>query len=114
MALQKPTPEEKLFAIIQGAKVPPVRARGSAALMVVAGQKLAALIGPIDLPRINQVLVITMGALGLGLAGQLFMQPSIDRLMARSDVPPPFRIGAPLEGLKPLENDLPAMREADP
>ena len=114
MAVQKPTPEEKLFAVIQGAKAPPVRGRSSAWSAVAVGQRITALVGPIDLPRINQALLAVMAILGACLAGQLFMLPSVDRLMARSEPPPPFQIAAPLVGLKPLEEYLPRVLEADP
>ncbi len=103
-----------MFAVIQGAKAPPVRGRSPAFSAAVVGQRIAALIGPVGLPRINQALIAVMAVLGACLAGQLFILPSVDRLMARSEQPPPFQIAAPLAGLKPLEEYLPRVLEADP
>ncbi len=114
MATQKPTPEEKLFAVIQGAKTPPIRGRSSALSIAGVGQRVLAAVGPMDLPRVNQALTLGMALLGACAAGQLVLRPSVDRLMARSEQPPPFRIAAPLEGLRPLDEYLPRVLEQDP
>ena len=114
MATQKPTPEEKLFAVIQGAKTPPIRGRSSALSLAGVGQRFMTAVGPMDLPRINQALTVMMAILGACAAGQLFLRPGVDRLMARSEPSPPFRIAAPLDGLRPLEEYLPRILEQDP
>lgn len=114
MAADKPTPEEKLFAVIQGAQMPPVRGRASAPSIAAVRQRLAALVSSIDLPRLNQALMVVMALLGVGMIGQLFTLPSVERLMATSDALPSFQIAPPLEGLKPLEAYLPRVLEADP
>lgn len=114
MATPKPTPEEKLFAVIQGAKAPPIRGRSLALSLTAVGQQVMASVGPVDLPRINQVLTGVMVLLGACAAGQLFLRPSVNRLMARSEPTPPFRIAAPLEGLQPFEEYLPRVLERDP
>lgn len=114
MATVKPTPEEKLFSVIQGAKAVPLRGRGSAKSFKQHLQQLQASIGPIDLPRINKLLMGVMALLVAGLIAQFFSQPNVDRLMAQAGEPQLFRIAPPLQGLKPLEEYLPKVLEQDP
>ncbi len=114
MAAPKPTPEEKLFAVIQGAKVTPLRGRGSPKSFKQWLQQARTSIGPIDLPRINKLLMGVMGLLVAGLIAQFFSQPNVDRLIAQAGAPQPFHIAPPLQALKPLEEYLPKMVEQDP
>ena len=114
MAAPKPTPEEKLFAVIQGAKATPLRGRGSAKSFKQLLQQVKTSIGPIDLPRINKLLIVVMGLLVAGLIAQFFSQPNVNRLIAQAGEPAPFRIAPPLQGLKPLEEYLPKVLEQDP
>ena len=112
--MQKPTPEEKLFSVIQGAKATPLRGKGSARSFRQQLQQFLTRIGPIDLARVNQLMVGLIVVLGIALAGQYFMQPSVDRLIAGAEEPAPFHIAPPLQGLKPLEEYLPKVLEQDP
>lgn len=114
MAAAKPTPEEKLFAVIQGAKSTPLRGRGSALSFKQRLQQMGARVGAIDLPRANQLLMAVMALLVAGLAAQFFTQPSVERLIAQAQEPEPFRIAPPLQGLKPLDEYLPKVLEQDP
>lgn len=114
MAMQKPTPEEKLFSVIQGAKAVPLRGRGSRASLGALARQTFARIGSIDLPHINQLLMAVIGFLGLCLAGQFLTRPNLDRLMVHAQEPAPFRIAPPLQGLKPLDEYLPKILEQDP
>ena len=117
MAVQKSTPEEKLFAVIQGAaKISPLRARAQALSLNRLGATLAALLGPINLPRVNRFLFIVMILLGLWCALTPFlMAPGVERLMREATQQiHPFAIRPPLEGLKPTEQYVQLIQERDP
>ena len=112
--MPKPTPEEKLFSVIQGAKATPLRGKGSAQSFRQQLQRILTRLGPIDLPRVNRLMVGLILILGAALIGQFFARPSVDRLMAGAEEPAPFHIAPPLQGLKPLEEYLPKVLEQDP
>ena len=114
MATVKPTPEEKLFSVIQGAKATPLRGKGSKKTIGQLARQAWELLAALDLPRINQLLTGLIIVLCLGLAVQFFTQPNIDQLIANSEAPEPFRIDPPLQGLKPLDDYLPKVLEQDP
>lgn len=114
MASPKPTPEEKLFAVIQGAKSPPVRKPGRGRSLAFAGQRVLALAQAADLPFVNRMLLGLMAVLVLGFFTPLFNLPSVERLIATSQPPALFRMAAPLEGLKPLEDTLLQVLQNDP
>lgn len=115
MAVQKPTPEEKLFAVIQGAKQPPLRGRPQALSLATVGIRLSSLIGPLDLPRVNQWLTGLVIALGLlCLIGPFFMTPRMSRIIAQAHAPIPPFVVAPLDGIRPLEEYLQGMITQDP
>lgn len=115
MAAPKPTPEEKLFAVIQGAKASPIRGKAATASLSGFWSGIAAFIGPLDLVRINRILVALMVMLGFFAAVPFLLQPSVDRLISSVPVRPPVAVpAAPLEGLKPLDEYLPAFLESDP
>lgn len=111
----QPTPEEKLFAVIQGAKQPPIRRRPAAHSIGALGAKLASAVGPIDLPRVNQALTIVVVFLGLWcLISPWLMWPRLDRVLARARTPSaPFAV-KPLEGLRSVEEYLQAVITQDP
>ncbi len=115
MAAQKPTPEEKLFAVIQGAKQPPLRKPVQALSLAGIRSNLVSLIGPFDLPRVNQLLTGVVAIFGvLCLVGPFLMTPSMSRLMAQVQRPPPPFVTAPFEGLRPLEAYLQGITTQDP
>jgi len=114
--MPKPTPEEKLFAVIQGAPHAPLRARGGALSLAVVGGRLAAWVGPIDLPRVNGALTVIL--IGMGAAcvfAPLAMQPRLSRVLARAEQRiAPFVLPSPLDGLKATELYVQAIRDQDP
>lgn len=114
MAGSKPTPEEKLFSIIQGANASPIRRRSGASLGQV-GARVAALAVSMDMPRVNQLLLAMAVALGfLCLTTPLVMRPQVDRLLAREPVSvKPFST-PPLEGLRAPAAYLEPLLQADP
>ncbi len=114
MPSQKPTPEEKLFAVIQGAKASPLRTRAQALSLASLGGWLAALIGPLDLPRVNRALTVVMMVMGVGALSPFVMRPRVDRLLSRVEERAVPAVAAPLEGLRPLEEYLPRIVEQDP
>ena len=116
MATQKPTPEEKLFAVIQGAQHPPLRARAQALSLTSVGARVSALIGPLDLPRANQALAIVIVILGVLCAvNPLFMQPRLDRLLEEAHLhAKPFAMMPPLQGLKPSQDYVDLVRDKNP
>ena len=113
---QKPTPEEKLFAVIQGAQHPPLRERAQALSLASVGARVSALIGPLDLPRMNQALAIVIVMLGLICAvNPMFMQPRLDRLMEEAHLhAKPFAIMPPLQGLKSSQDYADLVRDTNP
>jgi len=82
----------------------------------MAGTRLRALAATVTLPRVNQML--TAAALLLGIwcvVSPLIMQPRVDRLIARAKQRvTPFIVAPPLEGLRPSDEYLQAMRHQDP
>ena len=116
MATQKPTPEEKLFAVIQGAQHPPLRARAQALSLASVGVRLSTLIGPLDLPRVNQALAMVIGILGLiCVVNPMLMQPRLDRLMEEAHLrAKPFAITPPLQGLKSSQDYADMVRDKNP
>lgn len=114
MPASKPTPEEKLFSVIQGAKHPPIRGRARALSLAQAAKTALAWIGPFDLPRVNQLLGVIVIGLGMACVLQLFLWPSPDRLLRQVEGPAPAVVPAPLEGLRPTEEYLQVMARQDP
>lgn len=105
--MAKPTPEEKLFAVIQGAKAPPLRGarRGRAVARVVAA---------VDLPQINQALTIAAVVMALATLHPLMQRPRLDRLLEDAPAASGFRIAGPLDGLRALDAYLPEIMAQDP
>ena len=116
MAPQKSTPEEKLFAVIQGAKHPPVRSRVQALSLASVGAILKTLTDSLDLSRINQALTVVIGILaGVCVLNPLVMHPRLDRLLAQAaQQMVPFEIGPPLEGLRSTETTVQFIQDHDP
>ncbi len=116
MESKKPTPEEKLFAVIQGAAHAPLRPRAQALSVALVRRQLTAFIGPLELPRINQLLAVVVAVLGVScLVAPLLMQPSLVRLMNQANAKSvPFVIAEPLKGIKPLADYTHVLREKDP
>lgn len=116
MDTKKPTPEETLFAVIQGKPHAPLRARAPALSVALVRRQLTAFIGPLELPRINRLLAAAAALLGVScLVTPLLTQPSLDRLMNQANAESvPFVIAAPLEGMKPLADYSQVLREKDP
>ena len=116
MDTKKPTPEETLFAVIQGKPHAPLRARAPALSVALVRRQLAAFIGPLELPRVNRLLAVVVAVLGIScLIAPLLTQPSLDRLMNQANAQSvPFVIAEPLEGMKPLADYSQALREKDP
>lgn len=110
----KPTPEEKLFAVIQGAAHQPIR-RSRAATWPLLTARVAAAIGPLDLPRVNQLLMGIAAMLALLCVGTpLVMRPSVAQIIAAVGPQPIARIPKPLEGLKALEEYQQVLQTQDP
>ncbi len=114
--MAQPTPEEKLFAVIQGASHPPIRGRGSTLTLAGLSKQLLAFTGSFDLPRLNQVLLVMIVFLvGWCALTPVVMWPRVDRLIFQAQQQSvPFLVAAPLEGAVPLEPMLRALREKDP
>ena len=114
MAMPKPTPEEKLFAVIQGAKAAPIRGKASAMSLSGFWAAFFTATGPFDLTRVNKLLSGLIVILVLFAAAPFLLQPSVENLMStvpiRTVTPPP----AALDGLKPLDAYLPTFLESDP
>lgn len=115
MPPSKPTPEEKLFAVIQGAQQQPLRRRPQAMSLAQAGSRLTSIVTAMDLPQVNQALMGVVGALALlCLLNPLMMRPRVDRLLSRIEPRGATVIPAPLEGLRALETYLETMARQDP
>lgn len=116
MPSQKTTPEEKLFAVIQGAAHPSPRAKAQALSFGSMTLALQGLLQAVDLPRVNQALVVAIALLGACiLVTPLLMQPNLDRLVERAAKQTvPFVIAPPLEGVKTTEDYVSLMRVRDP
>ena len=116
MATQRPTPEEKLFAVIQGGSHPPLRPRARAGSLSGIGALLVR-VGPLDLPRANQLFTIMVIGFAVAFIVNLLPMtwPHADRLMAQAQHQvKPFTIAAPLEGMRPVEELLQRMHANDP
>lgn len=116
MELKKPTPEEKLFAVIQGEPHASLRPRSPAASLALVRRQLTALIGPLELPRINRLLSLVVVGLGvLCLLAPLVMQPQLERFVNQANAQStPFVIAKPLQGVKPLADYSQLLQEQDP
>ncbi len=119
METKQPTPEEQLFAVIQGAQRPPLRTKAGSVRMTL-GARVATAIGPFDLPRVNQlltgliVLLVLWGVVNLMVMGPL-MNRRLQRLIRQAEQHlTPFTIAPPLEGLKTADEYLKVVREQDP
>ena len=116
MAASKPTPEEKLFAIIQGAKASHPRTRVQAISLQTLLAEFRARVGPVDLDRVNQVL---LGAAALLLVlcvlQPIALRPQMGRLLAKTRTQQvPFIMAPPLEGLRMTEEHVQAMLSGNP
>ncbi|MDP3704138.1 MAG: hypothetical protein Q8R78_07095 [Candidatus Omnitrophota bacterium] len=113
---QKPTPEEKLFAVIQGARQASPRARVQAVPLAALTAQLQAILREMDLPRINRGLSIIIIVLAAWcLLNPLLFRPRMDRVLAQATkYLAPFVIAPPLEGLKPSDEYVALMRTRDP
>ncbi len=116
MAAQKTTPEEKLFAVIQGAAAPSPRARAQTLSIGAVFSQAQGALSSIDLPRVNQALLIAIALLGaFALVAPLLMQPQMDHVLqeaAKQSVP--FVMAPPLEGLSSADESVQRMRTQDP
>ena len=112
----EPTPEERLFAVIQGTHQSGARAKGRTLSLAGVSSAASALIGPLDLPRVNRMLMGVVIALSaLCLASPVMMRPQIGRVLRRAQQQVgPFAIAPPLEGLKPTEEAVKLMHDQDP
>ena len=113
---QKPTPEEKLFAVIQGAQQASPRARTQAMSLATVSTQVQALLRGVDLPRINRALSIVVIGLGAWcVLGPLLLRPRIDRVLQQArKYLAPFVIAPPLEGLNASTDYVARMRSKDP
>lgn len=116
MAASAPTPEEKLFSVIQGAKHKPLRRPASALSLAAVRAQVRGALAALDVPKVNQALVLLMVPLGLFCAfGPILMRPSPARLLAQArERPVPFVIPPPLEGVRPAEELIQLVRTNDP
>lgn len=106
--MAKPTPEEKLFAVIQGAKAQPLRGPGR------RGRTVAKVIAAVDLPQVNQALTIATIVMGFATLHPLIQRPRLGRLLENASPAAGFRIVGPLDGLRALDVYLPAILGQDP
>lgn len=113
---QKPTPEEKLFAVIQGAQAASPRARAQALSLSTVSAQLQTILRQMDLPRINRGLTVLIIALaGWCLLNPLLLRPRVDRVLKRATkYLAPFVIAPPLEGLNTSTEYIERMRSKDP
>ena len=113
---QKPTPEEKLFAVIQGAQAASPRARAHAVSLATVTSQLQAILRQADLPRINRALSAFIVVLTVWCAINPFLlRPRIDRVLKQATrYLAPFVIAPPLEGLKASNDYIARMRANDP
>jgi len=116
MPAPKPTPEEKLFAVIQGASQASPRARVHAVPLAALTAQFQTILRQMDLPRINHGLsLVIMGLAGWCLLGPWLLRPRMDRVLKRATkYLAPFVIAPPLEGLKASDAYIAAMRTKDP
>jgi len=116
MAIQKPTPEEKLFAVIQGAKHPSPRVRTRALSLAALSTQMRAVASAMELPRVNEVLLGLIVIVGLwGVVNPFVLRPRVDRLLSQvTQQIEPFLIVPPLEGLRSAQDYVQAMTTQDP
>ncbi len=116
MATPKTTPEEKLFAVIQGASLPSPRARAQTLSIGAVFSRAHGALSSIDLPRVNQALLIAIVLLGAcALVAPLLMQPQMDRVLQEATKQQmPFVMAPPLERLSSSEESVRHMRTQDP
>lgn len=115
MASQQPTPEEKLFAVIQGASQPPLRSKAKMLSLTRVGTTLSSLVGPVDLPRVNQALTMLIAAMGFWcLLSPALFSPRVNRLLMNATVGVMPHIGPPLAGLKSADEYLQQLVQQDP
>lgn len=109
-----PTPEEKLFAVIQGAKHKPLRRPSSPSLAELAA-RLRGAAASLDVPKVNQALLVLMVPLGAWCAlGPFLMRPSSEQLLAHAKQQvTPFLIAPPQDGLRPAEESAQLLRSHD-
>ena len=113
---QKPTPEEKLFAVIQGAQQASPRARVHAVSLSTVSAQLQTLLRQADLPRINRALsVAIIGLAAWCVLSPLLLRPRIDRVLQQATRSlARFVIAPPLEGLNASDDYIGRMRSKDP
>ena len=111
----KPTPEEKLFAVIQGAAHPPLRSKRSSRSILDMGRTAWAMAGSIGVPQVNHALVTFNILLALVCVAGAFMRPDERKLMGlAAQSPGRFTIAPPLAGMQPVEELVELMRAKDP
>ena len=110
------TPEEKLFAVIQGAQAPSPRAKARALPVQQLWKAVATFARPMELPRINRWLLWAAGGLALlCVVNPLILQPKISRVVSQGAVPSAsWEIAPPLDGLQPTEMYVQLMQTRDP
>jgi type II secretory pathway component PulC len=114
--MAKPTPEEKLFAVIQGAKMPPIRGKRSGWSLATAGAQVGAFVRTWDLVRTNQLLTRLVVLLAAwAIVNPILMAPRIERLVmqARRQAVA-FRMPRPFEGLHSAQDDIEVLHRSDP
>ena len=110
-----PTPEEKLFAVIQGAPHPPIRSPRQPMSLRAFRDKWSTIVSAIELPRVNQVLLVLIGVLIFSLLLQPLTGPRVSQVEAQAQLQvTPFIIAPPLEGVRALDETLKLVQERDP
>lgn len=116
MATEKPTPEEKLFAVIQGARQEPIRRRARARALEEMGATALSLLRSLDLAQANRILtwvIISMSL--LCLASPIVMRPRLATLLAQHQGRViPFMIAPPLESLSSTDTYVSVVTGKDP
>ncbi len=112
----KPTPEERLFAVIQGAAHRTLRRNAPALTLAGLAGKALGIVGPLDLPRINQgLLVVAIGLGALCAVSPFIVRPRLEHVLGKAQqYLAPFVMAPPLEGLRPTDEYVSALRRADP
>jgi len=116
MTAQPPTPEEKLFAVIQGAPASSPRPRKRSVDLTALRVRVQTVVSAVDLPQVNQALLGLIVLVGIWCVLNPFIaRPQIDRLLSRvTQQIEPFIIAPPLEGLRSLEDYVQMMTAQDP
>ena len=112
----KSTPEEKLFAVIQGAKPGHPRTHAQAISLASLGPQLLSWLRSMDLPRINRLLVTAaVVLLAVCLIFPLVMRPQVESVIARAEAKQvAFSMPPPLDGLRAPEVYVQTMMLQDP